>query len=181
MLHHLCVILYSILTITRMPPPVNSHTGVGEKYFFPPGRYDAQKGIHGWADVLLDVRTACLLQIGDGAEHVESRAVPEDALVHLEGGAVHGVVRGGIVVGDIEEGKDAGDHLLEIGEVLVAHGGLHILLHELAAHVSATAAAIWAVIAGSFMTGGVPSTQSTVPSQRSAAETPSTISFMRFI
>ena len=68
----------------------------------------------------MDVRTACLLQIGDGAEHVESRAVPEDALVHLEGGAVHGVVRGGIVVGDIEEGKDAGDHLLEIGEVLVA-------------------------------------------------------------
>ena len=61
--------------------------------------------------------------------------MPEDALVHLEGGAVHGVVRGGIVVGDIEEGKDAGDHLLEIGEVLVAHGGLHILLHELAAHV----------------------------------------------
>ena len=42
-------------------------------------------------------------------------------------------------------------------------------------------AATWAVIAGSFMTGGVPSTQSTVPSQRSAAETPSTISFMRFI
>ena len=33
--HHLCVILYSILTITRMPPPVNSHTGVGEKIFFP--------------------------------------------------------------------------------------------------------------------------------------------------
>ena len=45
--HHLCVILYSILTITRMPPPVNSHTGVGGKIFFPPGRYDAQKGIHG--------------------------------------------------------------------------------------------------------------------------------------